>query len=82
MGKITRPEIWIERFLMGEKFAPQYVASNKWLIPTSHLKYGERPEDAAMRILIEQVGMRKSKLKLLQAQSHLSHDPNDPENSH
>ena len=60
VGKMSRPEIWIERFFMGEKFAPQYAASNKWLIPASHLKYGERPEDAAKRILIEQVGMRKS----------------------
>lgn len=82
VGKMSRPEIWVERFLMGEKFAPQYAASNKWLIPASHLKYGEKPEDAATRILVEQVRTKKSKLKLLQAQSHLSQDPNDPESAH
>ena len=82
VGKMSRPDIWVERFFMGEKFAPQYAASNKWLITASHLKYGERPEDAATRILVEQVGAKKSKLKLLQVQSHLSQDPNDPENAH
>jgi ADP-ribose pyrophosphatase YjhB (NUDIX family) len=46
------------------------------------LKYGERPEDAATRILTEMVGAKKAKLKLLQVQSHLAQDPNDPESAH
>jgi len=82
VGKMTRPEIWIDRFLVGEAFAPKYAASGKWLIPASHLKFGEDPEDAAVRVLVEQVGARKSKLSLLQVQSHLSQDPNDPEAAH
>lgn len=82
VGKMTRPEIWIDRFLVGEAFAPKYAASGKWLIPASHLKFGENPEDAAVRVLVEQVGARKSKLSLLQVQSHLSQDPNDPEAAH
>ena len=82
VGKMTKPEVWVERFFMGEKFAPIYASSNKWLIPASHLKYGEKPEDAATRILVEQVGLPKSKLSLLQIQSHLSQDPKDPDVAH
>jgi ADP-ribose pyrophosphatase YjhB (NUDIX family) len=82
VGKMTKPDVWVERFFMGEKFAPIYASSNKWLIPASHLKYGEKPEDAATRILVEQVGLPKSKLSLLQIQSHLSQDPKDPDVAH
>jgi ADP-ribose pyrophosphatase YjhB (NUDIX family) len=82
VGKMTKPQIWVERFLMGETFAPVYASSNKWLIPASHLKYGEKPEDAATRILVEQVGITWSKLSLLQIQSHLSQDPKDPDIAH
>jgi ADP-ribose pyrophosphatase YjhB (NUDIX family) len=82
VGKMTKPEIWVQRFLVGEMFAPKYAASGKWLLPASHLKYGEKPEDAAMRVLVEQVGIPKSKLSLVQVQSHLAQDPNDPEAAH
>ena len=82
VGKMAKPEVWIERFFVGEMFAPKYVSSGKWVIPASHLKYGEKPEDAAMRVLVEQVGASKGKLKLLQVQSHLSQDPTDPEAAH
>jgi ADP-ribose pyrophosphatase YjhB (NUDIX family) len=82
VGKMTKPQVWVERFFMGEKFAPMYASSNKWLIPASHLKYGEKPEDAAARILVEQVELTRSKLSLLQIQSHLSQDPKYPEIAH
>ena len=82
VGKVAKPEIWIDRFLVGEMFVQKYASSNKWLIPASHLKYGEKPEDAAMRVLVEQVGSKKIKLKFLEVQSHLSEDPNDPEAAH
>lgn len=82
VGKMTKPEIWVDRFLVGETFAPKYAASGKWLIPACHLKFGEKPEDAAMRVLVDQVGVRKSKLSFLQVQSQLSEDPNDPEAAH
>lgn len=83
LGKMVKPEIWVEKFYVGEKFAPQYVASNKWILPASHLEYGERPEDAAMRVLTQEVGVRKpGKLTFRQVQSHLSKDPNDPEAAH
>jgi ADP-ribose pyrophosphatase YjhB (NUDIX family) len=82
VGKMTKPEIWVERFLVGEMFAPRYASSGKWLLPASYLKYGEKPEDAAMRVLTEQVALPKSKLSLVQVQSHLAQDPNDPEAAH
>lgn len=46
LGKMTRPEVWVEMFFVGENFAPQYASSGKWLLPASHLKYGEKPDDA------------------------------------
>jgi ADP-ribose pyrophosphatase YjhB (NUDIX family) len=82
VGKMSKPEVWVERFLVGEMFAPKYAASNKWLLPASHLKYGEKPEDAAKRVLTEQINVAKGKLSLLEVQSHLSQDPNDPEAAH
>jgi ADP-ribose pyrophosphatase YjhB (NUDIX family) len=82
VGKMTKPEIWVERFFVGEMFAPKYAASNKWLLPASHLKYGEKPEAAAERVLVEQLKASKSNLSLLQVQSHLSQNQSDPEDAH
>jgi len=82
LGKMSKPEIWVERFFVGEQFAPTYAASNKWLLPASHLKYGEKPSDAAKRILNEQVGLKNVKLTLREVQSHLAEDPADPEAAH
>jgi ADP-ribose pyrophosphatase YjhB (NUDIX family) len=82
VGKMTKPEIWVERFFVGEKFAPQYASSGKWLLPASHLKYGEKPDDAAKRILTEQVEANDVQLAFSHVQSHLSQDPNDPESAH
>jgi ADP-ribose pyrophosphatase YjhB (NUDIX family) len=82
VGKMTKPEVWVERFFVGENFAPQYASSGKWLLPASHLKYGEKPDVAAKRILNEQVGLGNVKLAFGQVQSHLPQDPNDPESAH
>jgi ADP-ribose pyrophosphatase YjhB (NUDIX family) len=82
VGKMTKPEIWVERFLVGEMFAPKYAASNKWLLPASYLKYGEKPEAAAARVLVEQLEASKIRLSLLQVQSHLSQSQSEPEDGH
>lgn len=82
VGKMAKPEVWVEKFFVGEMFAPKYVASNKWVIPASHLKYGEKPNDAAMRVLTEQVGVGEGKLAFRQVQSHLSQNPDDREDAH
>jgi ADP-ribose pyrophosphatase YjhB (NUDIX family) len=82
VGKMTKPEIWVEKFFVGEQFAPKYAASNKWLIPASHLMYGEKPEHAAKRVLTEQAGLKNAKLTLREVQSHLAEDLNDPEAAH
>ena len=81
-GKMARPDIWVEKFFVGENFAPQYAASGKWVLPASHLKFGENPEDAASRILREQLGVNGVKLTLSQVQSHLSGDPTNPDEAH
>lgn len=82
VGKMTKPEIWVEKFFVGEEFAPRFASSGKWLLPASHLKYGEKPDKAAERVLTEQVGVNGVKLAFRQVQSHLSQDPNDPESAH
>lgn len=82
VGKMAKPEIWVERFYMGEQFAPIYAASNKWLLPASHLEYGEKPEDAATRVLTQQLCIEEAKLDLKQVQSHLSGDSRDSDVSH
>jgi ADP-ribose pyrophosphatase YjhB (NUDIX family) len=81
VGKMAKPEIWVEKFLVGESYAPEAVSSGKWVLPASHLKFGESPEDAATRIVTEQLQAKKTKLTLLQVQSHVS-DPSDPEAAH
>ncbi len=82
VGKMTKPEVWIEKFYVGEMFAPQYVSSDKWILPASHLEYGEKPDDAAMRILTHQVGVGEGNLEFRQVQSHLRPSPTDPEAVH
>lgn len=81
-GKMAKPNIWVEKFLVGENFAPKYASSGKWVLPASHLKYGEKPDDAAKRILTEQLDLGDVKLIFSQVQSHLSEDPNDPDSAH
>ena len=83
VGKMTRPEIWIEKFLVGEMFAEKYAKSGKWVLPASHLLYGEHPLDAARRVLSDQLAVKdKLELSLTQVQSHLSQDPKDPDVAH
>jgi ADP-ribose pyrophosphatase YjhB (NUDIX family) len=82
VGKMAKPEVWVERFYVGEMFAPKYASSNKWLLPASHLEYGEKPDDAAMRVLTQQIGVGHRKLNFREVQSHLSQDTNDPEAAH
>ncbi len=82
VGKMVKPEVWIEKFYVGEMFAPQYVASNKWVLPASHLEYGEKPDDAAMRILTKQVGLGRGNPQFRQVQSHLRPSPVDPDEAH
>jgi len=82
VGKMSNPEIWVDRFLVGSAFAPKYAASGKWLLPASHLKFGESPDECAQRILREQLLVDVQDLKLAGIQSHLSGEPADIENAH
>ena len=79
IGKMVKPEIWVERFFVGEKFAPVYTSSNKFILPSCHLAWFESPIDAALRVVTEQIQLKadKQSLKLLEVQSHVGGDPND-----
>ncbi len=78
LGKMAKPEIWIERFFLSPERAPIVFASNKFLVPGMHLAWYESPEDAARRIAIEQTLIAENdvkSLKLLGVQSHLRNEP-------
>ena len=79
VGKMARPEIWIERFLVGPKFAPVYVASGKYVLPARHLHWYESPFEAACSVLRDQVGLDVpgNKVALVDVQSHVSGDIDD-----
>jgi ADP-ribose pyrophosphatase YjhB (NUDIX family) len=81
LGKMAKPELWVEKFF-GEFFAAEGVSSGKWVLPASHLQFFESPDDAATRVLTEEVQAKKTKLRLHQVQSHLAGNPDDPEGAH
>ena len=81
-GKMAKPEIWVERFLVGPQFAPKYPASGKWLLPASHLKFGESPDECARRIVREQLLVAVGDCRLVGIQSHLSGESTDIEDAH
>jgi len=78
---MTKPEVWIERFFVGDNFAPQYVGSDRYLLPARHLAWYESPLEAAADTLQKQVRLKapKKNIKLLTVQSHLRGDPDSTE---
>ncbi len=64
----------MKRFFVGERYAPGYAKSGKYLLPASHLAWYESPLDAAERVMNEQVLMpvARDRIKLVDVQSHVS----------
>jgi len=79
VGKMDRPEIWIERFLVGPKFAPVYAASGKYVLPARHLHWYESPFEAARSVLRDQVGLDvpENRISIVDVQSYVSGDINN-----
>lgn len=79
VGKMGRPEIWTERFLVGPKFAPIYTGSGKYVLPARHLHWYESPLEAANSVLRDQVGLKvpQGGVSLVDVQSHVSGDVAD-----
>jgi len=73
---MTKPEIWVERFFVGPKFADTYSKSGKYLIPARHLAWYESPLEAAESVIKDQVRLKipSSKISLIGVQSHVSGD--------
>lgn len=80
VGKMDKPDIWVERFFVGAQLAPTYYSSGKFLLPASHLAWYESPLEAAQRIVRDQVQLDTKQLKLLDVQSYLSGDRESTEN--
>ena len=81
VGKMAKPEVWIDRFFVGEKFAPDYVASGKYLLPARHLAWYESPLEAAESVIRDQAKLLipRRGLRLLEVQSHVRGDVNSSE---
>jgi len=79
VGKMDRPEIWVERFLVGPAFAPRYASSGKYVLPARHLHWYESPLETAQSVLRDQVGLDvpANRISLVDVQSHVSGDVND-----
>jgi ADP-ribose pyrophosphatase YjhB (NUDIX family) len=79
VGKMGRPEIWVERFLVGPSRAPVYAGSGKYVLPARHLHWYESPLEAARSIVKEQTGLAipASRISLVGVQSHVSGDVNN-----
>lgn len=77
VGKMMKPEVWVEKFFVGPQWAQTYYQSKKYMLPASHLAWYESPLEAAARTVKEQtlLPLRKDDLKLIEVQSHLSGDP-------
>jgi ADP-ribose pyrophosphatase YjhB (NUDIX family) len=76
VGKMAKPEVWVERFLVGPAFAPTYTNSGKYALPARHLHWYESPLEAARSIVREQIGIGvpKGKFSLLDVESFVSGD--------
>lgn len=79
VGKMVKPDIWIERFFVGPKWADVYSKSGKYLLPARHLAWYESPMEAAEDILKEQLLLKvpMNKIELIDVQSHVSGDVDD-----
>jgi len=79
VGKMDRPEIWVERFLVGPKFVTNYAGSGKYVLPARHLHWYESPFDAARSIVRDQIGLGvpDSRISLAAVQSYVSGDVDD-----
>jgi ADP-ribose pyrophosphatase YjhB (NUDIX family) len=79
VGKMSRPEIWIERFLVGPKYAPVYAGSGKYVLPARHLHWYESPLEAACSVIRDQIGLDipASRVSLADVQSFVSGEVND-----
>ncbi|MBI2183616.1 MAG: NUDIX hydrolase [Thaumarchaeota archaeon] len=53
-----------DSILLGKALLPD-MAKDRWVIPASQLKYGEHPDDAAKRILREQLKAESEKISYL-----------------
>ncbi|HUI86526.1 MAG TPA: hypothetical protein VLY21_05170 [Nitrososphaerales archaeon] len=81
VGKMVKPEAWVERFFVGPKFAEVYSKSGKYMIPARHLAWYESPLEAAESVIKDQVQLKvpSSRISFLDLQSHVSGDVGDKE---
>ena len=81
VGRMAKPEVWVETFFVGEKFAPIYYSSGKYVLPARHLAWYESPLDAADGVIRDQLMMRipRRDIHLIQVQSHVGGDINSAE---
>ena len=76
VGKMTKPDVWVKRFFVGQKFAPMYASSDKFLLPARHLAWYESPSEAAEDVIKQQLSLKvpKGRLRMIDVQSHIRGD--------
>lgn len=81
VGRMAKPEIWVEKFFVGEKFAPAYYSSGKCVLPARHLAWYESPHDAAVGVIRDQLMLRipRRDIHLMQVQSFVAGEINSTE---
>jgi len=76
VGKMTQPEVWVERFFVGSDRAPVYAKSEKYLLPARHLAWYESPLEAAESVIKDQLLLKvpRNKIRFIEVQSHVRGD--------
>ncbi|MBI2184047.1 MAG: NUDIX hydrolase [Thaumarchaeota archaeon] len=59
--KIGQPEIWAEKWCLALDHPERW--KDRWQIPCSYLKFGEHPDQAAKRVMEEQLQIKAYELR-------------------
>lgn len=82
LGKLAKSEEWERLTGMDEERVQTLAREQKWLIPASHLMFGEHPDHAAKRVLEEQLELRRYSSKLNSIQSSVGRTKRYPGRPH
>lgn len=80
LGKIGDPELWAEKWGLALGYPERW--KDKWQIPASYLRFGEHPDEAAERVVKDQLKIGKSEMRFLGLQSHAADSSVSPGNLH
>lgn len=71
LGKVAKTEAWEEKTGMNGDRVESLHSGKKWILPSTHLRFGEHPDDAAKRIMRQQLVIKKYTIDLMGVHSFL-----------